>query len=287
MKQTTEFHPIFEKTFEMEKKIITPYDFTKVSEIALEHALLMGQTIKATVYVTHIIDNKFQVADAKRKLQSLKEWVKSEKGTDIETIVRIGNIFEDIDKVSSEMEADLIIMGTHGIRGMQFLTGSRALKIVTESLVPFIVTQERNIRPQGYHKLVVPMDLHKETKQKLASVGNMAKYFNSKVYLVSPDEKDEFLKNQLERNLAFATEYLEGRGIDYEMEMITGKSDFVKSMLKYSAAIEADLICIVNSHDSGFMGMFSSSEEQQVINNDAQIPVLCVNAVTTTIPDIP
>ena len=53
------------------------------------------------------------------------------------------------------------------------------------------------------------------------------------------------------------------------------------------AAIEADLVCIVNSHDSGFMGMFSSSEEQQVINNDAQIPVLCVNAVATTIPDIP
>jgi hypothetical protein len=131
------------------------------------------------------------------------------------------------------------------------------------------------------------MDLHKETKQKLASVGNMAKYFNSKVYLVSPDEKDEFLKNQLERNLAFATEYLEGRGIDYEMEMISSKSDFVKSMLKYAAAIEADLVCIVNSHDSGFMGMFSSSEEQQVINNDAQIPVLCVNAVSTTIPDIP
>ena len=40
----------------MEKKIITPYDFTRVSEVALEHALVMGKTIKATVYVTHIIE---------------------------------------------------------------------------------------------------------------------------------------------------------------------------------------------------------------------------------------
>jgi nucleotide-binding universal stress UspA family protein len=268
----------------MEKKIITPYDFTRVSEVALDHALVMGKTIKATVYVTHIIDNKFQVAEAKAKMNALKEWVRTEKGENIETIVRIGNIFEDIDKVSSEMEADLIIMGTHGIRGMQFLTGSRALKIVTESLVPFIVTQERTIRPHGYHKLVVPMDLQKETKQKLTSVGNMAKYFNSKVYLVSPNETDEFLRNQLERNLAFAKEYLERRGIDYDVEITENKS-FVKSMIKYAAAIEADLICIVNSHESGFMGMFSSSEEQQVINNDAQIPVLCVNAVSTTIKD--
>jgi nucleotide-binding universal stress UspA family protein len=101
MNRTTEIPTIFGKSFEMEKKIITPYDFTKVSEIALEHALVMGKTIKATVYATHIIDNKFQVAEAKRKLQSLKDWVKTEKGIDIETIVRIGNIFEDIDKVSS------------------------------------------------------------------------------------------------------------------------------------------------------------------------------------------
>jgi nucleotide-binding universal stress UspA family protein len=270
----------------MEKKIIIPYDFTRVSEVALEHALVMGKTINATVYATHIIDNKFQVAEAKQKMQALKEWVRTEKDETIETIVRIGNIFEDIDKVSSEMEADLIIMGTHGIRGMQFLTGSRALKIVTESLVPFIVTQERTIRPHGYHKLVVPMDLHKETKQKLTSVGNMAKYFNSKVFLVSPNETDEFLRNQLERNIKYAAEYLEGRGIAYEVEVTDSKSDgFIRSMVKYSAAIEADLICIVNSHDSGFMGMFSSSEEQQVINNDAQIPVLCVNAVSTTIKD--
>ena len=71
----------------MEKKIVTPYDFTRVSEVALDHALVMGKTIKATVYVTHIIDNKFQVAEAKAKMNALKEYVRAEKGETIETIV--------------------------------------------------------------------------------------------------------------------------------------------------------------------------------------------------------
>ena len=86
------------------------------------------------------------------------------------------------------MDAALIIMGTHGVRGMQFLTGSRALKIVTESSIPFIVVQERNIREHGYHRLVFPLDLHQDTKQKLSVVSDVARYFNSKVYLVLPGE---------------------------------------------------------------------------------------------------
>jgi nucleotide-binding universal stress UspA family protein len=179
-------------------------------------------------------------------------------------------------------------MGTHGLRGMQFLTGSRPLKIVTESSVPFIVVQERNIRPQGYHKLVVPLDLHKETKQKLSLVADMAKYFGSKVHLISPGETDEFLRNQLNRNIRFAEEYFTEKNIPYEVEITESKSDgFVKSLLKYSAAVEADLICIMNFYDNSIMSIFNQSYEQQVITNEAQIPVLCVNPVNTMIIDKP
>jgi hypothetical protein len=156
-----------------------------------------------------------------------------------------------------------------------------------ESSVPFIVTQERAIRNHGYRNLVVPMDLHKDTKQKLTSVGNMAKYFNSKVILVSPNTTDTFLKNQLAGNITFATEYLKGRGIDYEVEILETKDPFIKGMLKYAASIEADMICIVNSNEYGFFSsLFSNHEETQVITNDAQIPVLCVNAVSVVAPDV-
>jgi nucleotide-binding universal stress UspA family protein len=177
-------------------------------------------------------------------------------------------------------------MGTHGMRGMQFLTGSRALKIVTESSVPFIVVQERDIRDHGYHKLVVPLDLHKETKQKLSLVADMAKYFGSKVHLISPGETDEFLRNQLERNILFAQDYLQDKGIPYEVEITENKSDdFVRDLLKYAAGIDADLICIMNFYDNSIMSFFSSNYEQQVITNEAQIPVLCVNPVDTYVAD--
>jgi nucleotide-binding universal stress UspA family protein len=269
-------------------KILVPTDFTKVSDTAIDHAILTGKIINAEVHVIHIIENKQQIGEARAKLEALSEMIRSEKGVEIQTIVRIGSIFEDIDKVATEIDASLIIMGTHGLRGMQFITGSRALKIVTESSVPFIVVQERNIRPQGYHKLVVPLDLHKETKQKLSLVADMAKYFGSKVHLISPGETDEFLRNQLNRNIRFAEEYFGERNIPYEVEITESKSDgFVKSLLKYSAAVEADLICIMNFYDNSIMSIFNQSYEQQVITNEAQIPVLCVNPVNTMVIDKP
>lgn len=268
------------------KSIIVPTDFTKVSNTAIEHALLVAKTIDAKINVVHIIDNKKGIAEARLKLQALKEMIHSENGVEIDTTARIGSIFEDIDKVAVETGASLIIMGTHGLRGMQFLTGSRPLKIVTESTIPFLVVQERAIRPHGYHKLVVPLDLHKETKQKLSLVADMASFFQSKVYLISPGETDEFLRNQLERNIRFSKEYLESHNIPYEVEITDTKSDgFVKSLIKYSAAIDADLICIMNFYDSGIMSVFSSSYEQQVITNDAQIPVLCLNPIDTFVAD--
>lgn len=271
-----------------DKKILVPTDFTKVSETALGHALLMGNTINAEIHVIHIIDNKKHINEARMKLDALKAMIKKENGVDISTVVRIGSIFEDIDKVATEIDASLIIMGTHGLRGMQFLTGGRALKIVTESSVPFIVVQERPIRPHGYHKLVVPLDLHKETKQKLSLVADMANYFGSKVFLISPGETDEFLRNQLNRNMRFAEEYFSNKNIPFETEITESKSDgFVKSLLKYSAGVEADLICIMNFYDNSIMSIFNQSYEQQVITNEAQIPVLCVNPIDTSVIDKP
>ncbi|MCB0760654.1 MAG: universal stress protein [Flavobacteriales bacterium] len=262
----------------MKNIILVPTDFTKVGDTAIEHAVKIGHTIQADVHVVHVISNKHHISEAKLKLETLQARIKKEKGIEVETVVRIGSIFEDIDKVATEIGANLIIMGTHGMKGMQFITGSRALKIVTESMIPFIIVQERGIRESGYENIVVPLDLHRETKQKLKLVSDMALYFGSKVHLVSPGETDEFLKNQLDRNLKYATQFLKERDIDTAVEITEGKSgNFVKNLLKYSVSINADLICIMNFYENSLMHIIGGSYEQQIITNEAQIPVLCIN----------
>ena len=170
----------------MSKKILVPTDFTSVGDTAIQHAVSVSQAIAAEIFVLHVIAEKKFISEARLKIDTLAQRVKAEYGIKVETMIRIGSIFEDIDAVATEIDATLIIMGTHGLRGMQFLTGGRALRIVTDSTIPFIIVQEKGISSNGYDDIVVPLDLHKETKQKLNLVASMAKYFNSKVYLVSP-----------------------------------------------------------------------------------------------------
>lgn len=270
------------------KKILVPSDFTHVADVALEHAKAVAQATQSEIHVLHIVENKKNIGEAKAKLAALKSRVKESLGIDIHTIARIGNLYEDIDYVGLEIDASLIIMGTHGRKGMQFVTGSRALRIVTNSSIPFIITQEKGVGPNAYDDIVVPLDLEKETKQKLNIAADMAKYFNSRVHLVSAGESDEFLDNQLKRNLNYAEEFFSEKGLECTTKVTSSKSSssaFVSDVIKHASASSGDLIAIMNIHGNSLFDIFGTNYAQKMIENDAQIPILILNPVETTIMD--
>jgi len=245
-----------------QRKIIVPTDFTRVSEVAIEHAQAVAKATDSSVYVLHIVEHKKNLAEARLKLEHLKKSVKESLNLDIETIGRIGNIYEDIDSVAVEMDAALIIMGTHGMKGMQFITGSRALRIVTSSSVPFIITQEKGVGPNAYDDIMVPLDLHKETKQKLALAAKMAHYFKSRVHIISPGEKDEYLRNQLDRNIAYAEGYFEEQGLEHTTKIAKSESDsvgFVKDVVEHAKAVTGDLIAIMNMQENSLFSIFGTN----------------------------
>ncbi len=271
------------------KKILVPTDFTKVAECALNHAGTLAARMNAEIHVLHIVNDKDYVDEARTRLQMLLDRIKTagEKQA-LVPIVRVGSVYEDIGTTAAEIGAGLIIMGTHGMHGMQFITGSRALRVITNSSLPFIVVQERAIKPSGYQQIVVPLDLQRESRQKLTLVADMAKYFKCKVHLVVPMEKDEFLHHQLVNHLKFADGYLRERGIEHESHILEEDSaDFVKGVIRYSVKVDADLITIVNMLQNSIFGVLGVPNEQEVITNEPQIPVMCMNPLTIGHTDAP
>ena len=267
-----------------EHRILVPIDFTPVSVTAVNHAIAVGKALKSEIHLVHIVGKKSEFGEARERLQAFASEHLGEFSGGLKITVRIGNLFDDIDDVSVEMDANLVIMGTHGIKGMQFITGGRALRIVRECSVPFIITQSRPIRETGYDDIVVPLDLHQDTKQKLAIVAEMATYFKGRVHIISPAESDEFLQNHLRRNVEFASDYFEERKIEFTTKISEHDSGgFVKDVIRYAASIEADLISIMNFHEKSLMGILGTSYEQQIITNEAEIPVLVLNPFETRI----
>ncbi|MGY8940488.1 MAG: universal stress protein [Flavobacteriales bacterium] len=264
--------------------ILVPMDFTSVSDIALEHAFIVGKAFSSDILLLHIIGSKKEMPDARKRMEGLLDRLGQAYPFGLRTAIRIGSIFEDIDDVAVEQDADLVIMGTHGLKGMQFITGGRSLRIVTNCSTPFIITQEKSIRESGYDDIVVPLDLHQDTKQKLSTVSEMAAYFKGRVHIISPAESDEFLRNQLLRNIEFAKEYLTHKKIEFTVKISEHSSSaFVKDVIRYAAAIEADLISIMNLHEKSLMGILGQSYEQQIITNEAQVPVLVINPIETRV----
>ncbi|MFK8044617.1 MAG: universal stress protein [Crocinitomicaceae bacterium] len=261
------------------KSVIVPHDFTEVADAALKHAIITAAAIDAEVHVLHVVEKRSEISKAEKKLQELIEKTENKNNVEIVQHTRIGNIFDDIGDFASETGAELIIMGTHGAHGWQHITGSHALKVVTSSEVPFIIVQNGDISDNGYDDIVVPLDLHKETKQKLTIVANMAKYFKSRVHVIIPDETDEFLLTTVKANIIFANKFFAERGIEVTTQIADSK-DFDSEVIRLADKANADLIAIMNLQKNQMFGSITGKHEQVMITNSAKVPVLIVNPVT-------
>jgi nucleotide-binding universal stress UspA family protein len=257
--------------------ILVPTDFTSVAECALNHALKLASILKVSIGLLHIVESDKLKNDALEKLNLLVE-ANSKDGITIEAIVEKGNIFEDIGRVAKEKKARFIIMGTHGVKGLQHITGSYALKVITNSNVPFIVVQDRKIK-DGYKNIISPLDLSDETKQKIDITITMAQYFNSKIYWVAPHETDEFFAKKISNNLAFAQNECKKKSVNNEQKIFNESGNFVKQTLAYATSIDADLIAIINGQELGVHEYIAGTQERQFITNESQIPVMCINPV--------
>ncbi len=258
------------------KNFIVPHDFTDVADVALKHAVATAGPLGAEIYLLHVVAKNKDIAAAEEKLNKLVS--NFDSTVKIIPSVRVGNIFDDIGDFAAEHHAELIFMGTHGTQGWQHLTGMNALKVITHSSVPFVVVQSKTPKESGYDEIVVPLDLNKETKQKLAIVANLAKYFKSNVHVVTPEESDEFLSHQVKANIKFAEKYFSERNITVTTKVLPS-GGFDNEVLKHAVSIDADLIAIMNLNKNNFFGVLTANHEEYILTNEAQIPVLVMNPI--------
>jgi len=265
-------------------KVLVPHDFTSVADCAVSHASKIAKSFNGEVYLLHVVSKTKEIDDAKQRLTQVASTAEGKYGVSVNVMVRIGNIFEDIGDVASEISAGYIVMGTHGARGMQKIMGSHALKVISHSKVPFVIVQDKGPSDtEVYDDIVVPIDHSDVTKQKLQVAANIAAHFGSKIHLFVDQESDNFLQQKLNSELRFAKKYYEEKGIEYDISRADEPGNFKRKLIKHSEAISADMIAIVNTQKGALLPDFFGSEEQEVIANNAEIPVLITNPTQTVV----
>jgi hypothetical protein len=229
----------------------------------------------------HIVDPDVKVkAEGEKRalLKHIAEESSRNYNMNIVSNVMKGSIFTSIADFANqkEKEANLVVMGTHGMKGMQKLTGSWALKVIVKSKIPFIVVQEPPADQDRYHNIVFPVDFRVENKEKMGMAIFMGKYFDAKINILKTVTTDKGLTKKVNINMNFAIKYLIQNNVEYEIhEVPNGK--FAQQTIDFAQRIKADLILIVTTKNITFADYMLGASEQFIIANSSRIPVCCVN----------
>jgi nucleotide-binding universal stress UspA family protein len=276
------------KSISNSANILVPYDFSDVADNAILYANEFSKIFKKDVSLLHVVEKG--VFTSKSEVQRMEEETmtrlndvtdnnESNTGTTTSSITKPGNIFEQIGEVGEEINASFFVMGTHGIKGMQSVTGSKALKVITQAKSPFLVVQKKPWNSEGFPNIIVPIDSTPETKQKLRWAVYISRIFKSKLHVTVQTAGDPFIQNKVRNNLNYTTNFLTKEDADFEIHEIDKKADRYKANADIAAQIGADLFLINTDPKTGLRDYVMGPFEQKVIANEGQIPVLCINTV--------
>ena len=260
--------------------ILVPWDFTEVTENALQHAVKLSSYLKNKIQLIHIVKTAKQKEEAENKLNQDIERLTAKYHINLEPVVREGSLFHEISNYASNQNVSLVIMGTHGIKGVQKLTGSWALKVIVGSKVPFIVVQTPPSKKEIFKDVVFPLDYKKEGKKKLNCTLFLAKYYDMKIQKKTKKKlRDSSLQKRTKININFAEKIFTNHSIAYDIQEIDS-AHVGEETVEYAKKIDADIILIMTTKDIGITDYVLGAKEQYIIANQAQIPVMCANPRT-------
>ncbi len=261
---------------EINKPIIVPWDFSEKAEFALQHAILYSGLMEVDIALVHIVKKESEIQEATQKINEKIDSVKGQLKNKILPIVKEGSIFTSITEIIEETDASLAIMGTHGMKGMQKITGSWALKVITGSKCPFIVVQD-GTSDKKVNDIVLPIDFKMENKEKLVWTNFLGQFLRTKFHLCYLDSTDLIVKKRTKANMAVATKYMSERGIDYEIKKLDGKGGISQQTLDLAKEINSSLVMIMTTKNIRLQDYMLGADEQKIIANEYKIPVMCIN----------
>ncbi|MFM1876923.1 MAG: hypothetical protein RL266_2660 [Bacteroidota bacterium] len=272
--------------------ILVPIDYSEQSIIALEQAVSLSRVFESEIHVLNVISEEFSLSKlfddndklefdkrAKTKLDEFIEEKSKDFSVALKPIQVHGKIYEQIVNTADIIDAQFIVMGTAGTPTLKKkFIGSNALRVVRESHKPVITIKGKHHR-KGCQNIILPLDLTKETKEKVARAVQFAKRFGSVIRVVSVlMTNDEFVVNRLTRQLDQVKKYIEEQGVDCTAEIVRdtkGSQSLAESVIDYGNKSKGDLIMIMTQQETDFTDYFIGSSAQEIIN-ESDIPVLSI-----------
>lgn len=271
--------------------ILIPVDFGEQSRIAIEQSYNIARMAQAELNLLHVVDpgsvfNLFSKKEqddvlirVKERMAELATEIHKTSGLRTNIIIEKGKLMDVILEQSEKLKSEFIIVGIQPTQDfVEMFMGSNANRLIREAKCP-VITIKGKSHNEGCKRIVLPLDLTKETRQKVAYAVHFAKYFGSTIHAVTMSSShDNYFVNRLKLQLTQVSDFIQKEGVECKTQFLfteSGNSEMAKALLDYSHSIEADLVVIMTQQETEVIKYFIGSLAKEIIHN-SDIPVMSI-----------
>jgi hypothetical protein len=177
------------------------------------------------------------------------------------------------------LKPSLVVLGTHGAKGMQKIFGSHVEKMISNSASPLLITQGKKAM-EKINNIVMPFSFTRESLQITKFACSMAKKFDACIHLVGQHDNIEIHEDKIRANQNIVKQFMAENFVSFQIVDLPQELSYEQEMMDYAAKVDADIIAAAYSNDH--IMQTSNTYMQEIIENVHQIPVLTVNSEELT-----
>lgn len=256
--------------------ILIPIDFSKQSILAIKQTYNLAKFTKCKLILMHA-DPKSD-HDSEVELEQLAITTRQESGLVVETMNLKGDVYELTDIKAKELGSGLIVVGLDTqVRFRCFMGGTIVTKFIKEAPCPIITIRSSDNR-NDCKNILMPIDLTIESREKVGTVVQLAKYHGASVKVISVfSPNDEKYENDLLPYVNQVKKFIKEKGVSCTNKSIPS-NDVAEAIIKYANENQIDLIVQMIKKGGSIGEMFGPSLPLKIVEL-SNIPVLSVPPV--------
>lgn len=276
------------------KKILVPTDFSKPAKLATDVAVSIAKKAKAQIVLLHILEQptseSFNVTGEvaggdtlEEKLFTMKliqkaktdfartiEGIESE-GVKVSQQIRLGNPFHGMRTVITELDVDLVVMGTSGRTQLEeMLVGSNTEKVVRHAHCPVLTIHEKPSNTD-FKNIVYATSMSEGEKGFSDVVRSIQELYNATIHLVRvntpmnfrPDTEVKIIMSNFAKKLRLK---------NFTLNVFNDLSE-EEGIIHFAQSIQADMIGMATHGRTGFAHVLAGSVAEDVVVHSKR-PVL-------------
>jgi nucleotide-binding universal stress UspA family protein len=262
------------------KRILVPCDFSETAVEAFKFAADIAERSNGTVHLLHVVElpvlydsaavlsfEQAYMNDRKKEMEKaflkLKEKYTKDRPVTVKTHVEYGGTVHVIRRMIQEAKADLVVLGTHGAKGIkEFTIGSNTEKIVRSSPVP-VISMKKAIK--HVKNIVMPISPDFDQEDLTMEVKEMQSFFGAALHILYVNTPARFrTDSQIKASMKDFAKRFMLKNYTLNIYNDLSEEDGIKN---FSREAKADIIAMRTHGRRGIAHLASGSIAEDVVNH--------------------